>query len=280
MEAIKPVQQAFGSSGGKFHLAKKITAIIPDHSVYVEPYVGGAAVFFYKEPSQKEILNDKDKEVVFAYRFIRDMTPEQYARLQRQDWVISQSRFNKVKAMQPKDDEERFYKFYYLKKGSFRNSMTSVNKGYIGHIIGLERLSKVQERLRGVSINCADALNMIEKYDSPNTVFYLDPPYPGVAPIAGNAPKFTKDDLIRLTNRLKHIKGRFILSMNTRNTSQIPRQFEIQRVSTLGKDAGGQYIKRFEVLATNYHTERGKHKVNRRRWHPIHPQLATCRSRG
>ena len=125
----KPTPQAFGSSGGKARLAKKIGPLIPEHTTYVEPFAGGAAVYFYKEPAKKEILNDMDEEIAFAYRFLRDMTPAQYEALKRKNWVISRHQFEKVKGMKPESDVDRFYKFYYTKRGSFRHGTTSVMWG-------------------------------------------------------------------------------------------------------------------------------------------------------
>ena len=70
------IRQVFGSPGGKKLLAKKIVSLIPEHTVYVEPFVGGGAVYFTKEPSEKEIISDKDPDIIFAYKFIKNLTPE------------------------------------------------------------------------------------------------------------------------------------------------------------------------------------------------------------
>lgn len=83
MQATKPVQQAFGSPGGKSYLAPRIAAMMPPHKTYVEPFAGAAAVYFRKEPSQQEILSDKDKEITFAFRFLRNMSSKQFKRLCR-----------------------------------------------------------------------------------------------------------------------------------------------------------------------------------------------------
>ena len=259
--------QAFGSSGGKFHLAKKISAIMPEHTTYVEPYAGGAAVYFYKEPAEKEVLNDMDKEIAFAYRFIRDMTSAQYEALKRKNWVISRGTFNRVKNMNPTNDVDRFYKFYYLRKGSYRYGHSDVTPSKLGKRIGLERLFRVQQRLRGVALNSTDALKMIDKYDSNDTFFYLDPPYPETAKIGGNAPDFSQEDLVTLTNRLKGIKGKFLLSMDTPNAKVFPKWMNIRRTATKQANIseGGFLDKmRIEVLATNYKIQKRKKRKCRR----------------
>ena len=272
----KPTPQAFGSSGGKFHLAKKISSIMPEHDTYVEPYAGGAAVYFYKEPVEKEVLNDMDKEIAFAYRFIRDMTPQQYEALKRKNWVISRATFDKVKKMQPESDVDRFYKFYYTKKGSFRKGCTDVDVGRLGQRIGTERLAKVQNRLRGVAINSVDALKMINKYDSKDTLFYLDPPYPETARIGGAAPNFTKEDLAKLTERLKHIRGKFILSMDTKNAKLFPKWMNIRRVATKQANiAEGGFLpeQRVEVLATNFKIQKPRRRLKLRKRRNGHREL-------
>jgi len=228
---------------------------MPEHTTYVEPYAGGAAVYFYKEPAEKEVLNDMDKEIAFAYRFIRDMTPQEYEALGKKNWVISREQFAKVKAMNPESDVDRFYKFYYTKKGSFRYGLESVTPSKLGKSISIERLPRVQDRLRGVAVNSSDAMKMIDKFDSKNTLFYLDPPYPETARIGGNAPEFTKEDLDRLTERLRHIRGKFILSMDAENARQFPKWMNVKRVATkqVNISEGGFLPEpRIEVLATNF----------------------------
>ena len=247
--------QAFGSSGGKHFLAKKIVPLIPEHKTYVEPYAGGAAVYFYKEPSEKEVLNDKDKEIAFAYRFIRDMTPEQFGQLKRKNWTVNRERFDRLKASKPENDVDRFYKFYYLKKGSFNTMSQSVNAGAIGdRAVNIDKLPKVQKRLRGTATNSVDALKMIDKYDSKNTFFYIDPPYPNRG--GYNTPDFTEEDLKKLTDRLKHIKGKFLLSIDKENAKQLPSQFNTKRVTTSRSFCQGNgTATETEVLASNYEFE-------------------------
>lgn len=279
-ESATHTPQAFGSSGGKFHLAKKISPIIPEHKTYVEPYAGGAAVYFYKEPAAKEVLNDMDPGIAFAYRFIRDMTPAQFDALKKKDWVISRETFAKVKAMVPRNDVDRFYKFYYKKKGSFRMMTGSVNTGSIGRTISLDRLPRVQQRLRGVAVNSMDAMKMIDKYDTPNTFFYLDPPYPGTAKIGGEAPGFSKEDLEKLVTRLRNVRGKFMLSMDARNAKTFPKWMNVRKVEVpVHSSQGGWDGMRLEVLATNYKMDRPRKGRRPARVRPIfreHPATVSA----
>src|ERR1044071_9361528 len=54
--------------GGKNRLATKIISILPEHTTYVEPFAGGAQVFFHKLPSNVEVLNDLDYDIVNFFR--------------------------------------------------------------------------------------------------------------------------------------------------------------------------------------------------------------------
>lgn len=226
-----PVKQAFGSPGGKFRSAGTIVELMPPHKIYVEPFVGGGAVFYRKYPVGKEVLNDRDVEIIFANRFIRDMTPAQFEQLKEFNWKRDKARFAKVKGMTPKTDLERFYKFYYLKTGSFASGGKEINPIVVGKVKSLDGLWKCHERLARVKLHAGDYMSMIDKYDSPDTLFYLDPPYPGRAFVGGRAEEaFTEDDLRKLIERLGRTKGKFMLSLGPESTKLIPKHWHIKRL--------------------------------------------------
>jgi len=57
--------------GGKSRLVKTIINKIPEHTCYVEVFAGGASVFFGKDPSTTEVINDLDKDLVTFYRTVK-----------------------------------------------------------------------------------------------------------------------------------------------------------------------------------------------------------------
>lgn len=289
----QPVKQAFGSPGGKSYLAPRIVDMIPPHRTYVEPFAGGAAVFFRKARSEKEVLNDKDSEIAFAFRFLRDMTPEQYERLKRCDWRVSRGLFKKLKESNPKDDVERFRRFYYLKKGSFRYAGGAVNTGGIGRRISVDRLWKAKERLKNSRVYTGDAVRLVKSHDSPSAFFYLDPPYPGRAHVGatgrGNADNYGDADLMRLLAALRSMRGRYMLSLNKEYASEMPKGAMVRRVLVHRKlwSSGPNPRKlpnEMEIIASNYDTnkverERRKHTrlVHTR---PVHTRPVRIRRNG
>jgi len=249
----KGVRQAFGSPGGKSYLAPRIVDYMPPHKVYVEPFVGGGAVFYRKYPSGKEVLNDKDQEIIFANKFIRDMTPEQFEKLKRMNWKKSEEQFKKVKAMQPDNNVERFYKFYYLKKASFTSGSETPNTAVYGKDVDIDKVIQCHDRLNRVQLSSGDYMAMIDKYDSPETLFYLDPPYPQRDFVGGKrsfGDAFTDDDLRKLIERLDKIKGKFILSLGTNSEHLIPKHWNIKRMKVERNLFRGNATFGYEILVS------------------------------
>ncbi|MEM4975799.1 MAG: DNA adenine methylase [Desulfurococcaceae archaeon] len=93
---------------------------------------------------------------------------------------------------------------------------SSVAGKYMSHVVALYEVAK---RFRDVTIECLDFEELIEKYDSDSTLFYLDPPYLSVGEKDRDYYRhgFTKRDASRLVNALKHVKGYFMLKVHEDN---------------------------------------------------------------
>ncbi|MBI4676109.1 MAG: DNA adenine methylase, partial [Elusimicrobia bacterium] len=154
----KGVRQAFGSYGGKRFLAHRIASYIPLHKTYVEPFAGGAAVFFAKDPSPKEVLNDRDAEIAFMYRFIRDHAPEDRQALAKRDWVIRKETHERLKTMKPATDRDRFYKAFYLTRSSYgKQRGGSFNPANAGVRIDFPaNIERAQKRLQNAAVRNKD----------------------------------------------------------------------------------------------------------------------------
>lgn len=249
----------WGSPAGKRHLAKRIVAAIPEHRVYVEPFAGGAQVFWAKEPSAVEVLADRDPDIAFAFRFVKGLTPAKLARLKRKSWVGDAERFRKLLESKPEDDVDRFYRFAYLALFSFnklrRGTMPDKNVGVQSRFP--ERLEKFAPRLKDVIVRSADYEDVLDEFDAPDAFFFLDPPYPGYEAEVGHEdwdePRFGKV--------LRRLDGRFLVTYGTRSedAEALFKGFHVERwrhTSGVGAHQGQGLRKAVTLIATNYRLQK------------------------
>lgn len=204
--------------GGKNRLAKRIIAILPEHITYVEPFAGGAQVLFHKPPSNVEVINDLDFEVVNFFR-VCQWHYEEFVRYLRFCLVSRKLHELHVKTDPTTlTDIQRAGRFFYLQKNSFGGLVVKqkYHYGVIQHPnYNPERIPEIIEqahrRLARVQIESLPYEQVLEKYDRPTTVFYLDPPYWQRKLYRFN---FSDQNFQDLERRLHDIKGRFILSLD------------------------------------------------------------------
>ena len=103
--------------GGKRALARRIAENLPTHTCYVEPFAGGASVFFVKSRSKVEVLNDKHLGLVNLFRVVQ-RHPEAF--LAELGLVVASREWYEVCWAQPGlTDVERAARFYYRVKHTF-----------------------------------------------------------------------------------------------------------------------------------------------------------------
>lgn len=78
---FKPMKSPLSYYGGKQRMAKNIIPLIPQHTVYVEPFCGGATILFKKPwPNvtnthhYREVINDLDNNLIYFFKTLRDNT--------------------------------------------------------------------------------------------------------------------------------------------------------------------------------------------------------------
>jgi DNA adenine methylase len=253
--------------GGKQQLAEKILDLIPPHKVYVEPFIGGAAVFFAKTASEVEIINDINSEVVNFYEVLQRDFPALQSeisislhsrKLHRNAWVIYENpdMFSRVK---------RAWAFWTLANMSF-GSMLNGGFGYdtcgtTSGKITAKRDAFTEQlaiRLQNVQIECCDALKIIRSRDTPDIFFYCDPPYPDTD--QGHYDGFSSDDFRALLEALSKIEGKFLLSSFRHDHLREFKekcgwsQFEIKMMKSITAQTGHTGTK-IEVLTANYHID-------------------------
>jgi DNA adenine methylase len=247
----------FSYIGGKRAIAKPIIALFPEHTTYVEAFAGGAQVFFRKEPSEVEVLNDLDGEVVNFYRVCQQHYEEliRYFRFM----VMSRAWHGLLKATDPKmlTDIQRAARYLYLLKNCYAGLVRNLD--YSCSVtqppsFNLERLpehiEQAHKRLVRVQIESLPYEEILKRYDRPTTLFYLDPPYYGRKLYNYN---FEPEDFAKLAERLKTLQGKFLLSLN--DVPQVRALFsnfsfrEIDLHYTAQKLAGRRYK---ELIIMNY----------------------------
>ena len=243
--------------GGKRTLAKRIIAMFPEHTTYAEVFAGGAQVFFQKQPSKVEVLNDLDGEIANFFRVCQAHHEEliRYFRFA----LVSRKYFELQKLTDPATltDIQRAARYLYILKSSFASLVRHPN--YHWHVVqppgfNLERLPLLLEnahkRLERVQIECLPYEEILRRYDRPATFFYLDPPYFGRKLYHYN---FEPADFETLAERLRTLRGKFILSLNdVPEVRAIFIRFHIEEVQlsyTAQKVSGRRYP---EVLIMNF----------------------------
>jgi DNA adenine methylase len=246
--------------GGKSQLAGKIIPKIPKHSCYVETFAGAAWLFFRKEPSEVEIINDINAELVTLYRVIK-LHLDEFIRYIR--WIlVARDEFDRFRAERPEclTDIQRAVRFYYLlrcgyaakvHKPSFTSSPTRAPRLNLLRIE--EDLSEAHLRLSRVTIENQAYDRILERFDRPSTFFYIDPPYYGHEGDYGLG-IFKRDDFAIMEQLLAGMKGKFIMSINDcLEIRKLYKRFSIEEVSTSYTASGANKRKTItELLIRNF----------------------------
>lgn len=210
--------------GGKSRIASWIISQFPSNYkelTYCEVFGGGGWVLFKKEESYLEVYNDLNSNLVNMFKIIRD-NYEQFQH--RCEWSLhSREMYNEARTKMKEDQFlsqlEQAMHYAIDRVQSFSGSggwayQVTADKITSGKWLPfLKRLSLINARLKRVQIECLDFEEVIRKYDSKATFFYLDPPYVDVEHYY-NAPgvRFSRKDHERLAEILKSINGKFLLS--------------------------------------------------------------------
>ena len=204
-----------GWIGGKKNVRKRIIEQFPQQppKKYVEVFGGAGWVLFGKEQTtgQVEVYNDGDGELVNLFRCVKYHAEE----VEKELALLPHSReiFGYYRDRQTHEgltDIQRAARFFYLVRHSFGCNTHSFATDKKNMVSAVERMKLVHKRLQGVIVENRDFEDLIKLYDSPDTLFYLDPPYFGTE---GYYKKiFNESDHYRLFECLKKIKGKFVLS--------------------------------------------------------------------
>ncbi|MGR3318784.1 MAG: DNA adenine methylase [Candidatus Anammoxibacter sp.] len=221
----KQVKSPVSQMGGKYFLSQWLNSKVPAHRLYCEPFCGGGHLLFHKEPSQVEILNDINNNLITFYQVLQDDLKRErlvnllngmaYSRRIFRDlstrWKLGDIPFNDVLKA-----SEWFYLSRTCFSGDFHRggfsvpSVTGRNPCVTFRNI-TDSLDDISKRLRCVTFENLNYAECIQKYDSPGSLFYCDPPYINVEGYYGKD-CFINDDHYKLAEILHSAIGKVMIT--------------------------------------------------------------------
>ncbi|MGG9998664.1 DNA adenine methylase [Pseudovibrio ascidiaceicola] len=211
--------------GGKSQLAKTIVGKIQqiEHATFVDVFFGMGGVFFRRVSVPKlEVINDINNELVTLFRVLRNH-PEVFLK-ELAAFPPSRIEYDQLRKVDTAHmtDLQRAVRYYYLQRLTFggnpKHQSFAVAPNFAAKLNwkkASEHLTAASERLAGVVIENMDWREVLSRYDSAETLFYLDPPYWGGETDYGKG-VFKREDFAEMAGLLTNIKGRFLLSLNDR----------------------------------------------------------------
>lgn len=204
--------------GGKGRIADWILGRMPQHQCYVEAFAGAAAIYFAKMPADVEVLNDINCELINMYRVIQHH-PEELVRQFK--WALSSRKiyeWEQKKDPETLTDIQRAARFFYLQKLAFGGKVQGQVFGTAAtspprlNLFRIEEdLSQAHLRLQSTYIEHLSWCKVVEKYDRPFTLHYLDPPYWDTE---GYGVDWTFDNYERMADLARSIDGSMMISVN------------------------------------------------------------------
>ena len=242
--------------GGKSKLRKTIIEMIPEHICYVELFFGAGWVYFGKEQSKTEVINDIDKELINLFKTIKYHSHEVERLLEYEfsgrDIFEEYKNYN----IEYLTEIHRAIRFLYLITQSFAGKGKVYGYGTTKkpsqQIFYKETLNDIRERLKNTYVENLSFEKIIDKYDREKTFFFCDPPY---FETSGYDNKFGEEEHIILRDKLKGLSGKFLLTINDHDKVREWYQgFNIREVEvnySVSKESKGRG-KYKELIITNY----------------------------
>ena len=216
--------------GGKSQLLNELQKYIPQsYNKYIEPFVGGGALFFNLSP-ETAIINDSNEELINAYKVVRDDVGSLIELLRTYDYEKDFYYQMRAKSPQGLSRVERAARLIYLNKTCF-NGLYRVNKknefnvpmGRYSNptICDEEKLITASKALQNTVIECADYKEVLNKYAARGDLVYIDPPYHPISDYS-DFKRYTKEffyqeDQVILRDFIRELKtkGCFVIASNS-----------------------------------------------------------------
>lgn len=229
LSPVRPTRPVAPYVGGKRNLSRRLVELIEatPHARYCEPFVGMGGVFLRRTARPRtEIINDWSIDVANLFRVLREHYPQFMEVLRFQ--ITTRTEFERLTRVDPDTltDLQRAARFLYLQRLAFGGKVTGRNFGMDLNSARFDltrlapMLEDLHERLAGVIIERLPFARFIERYDTPETLFFIDPPYWGNETDYG-PDMFDRSDFEVLNRLLRTLKGRFILTINDRPETRV-----------------------------------------------------------
>jgi DNA adenine methylase len=217
--------------GGKGMLVPRLLPLIPPHHTYCEPFGGGASLLVAKPPSPVEVYNDINSDLVNFFRVLRDPCKfEQFYQLAKLT-PYSREEFNRFRSdwrsgwSSCPDDVVRAYRWYVVARMSFSGEFgrswgysVATSRWGMANAVSqwlsiIDMLPAISDRVKRVQIEHGDWHAILERYDSPDTLFYVDPPFVKATRRSGRYVHEMEDEAHEnLVKALRNIQGKVLLS--------------------------------------------------------------------
>ena len=213
--------------GGKTYMTDIIKSYFPNtYDVYVQGFGGGASLLFSKEQEKSEIYNDLGQNVYSLFKVLSDKTLfvqlKEMLDLTYYSADVRKQFKEKLKLSNLKLVERAYY-FIYVNRTSFNgvggfstNLITrrNMSKSVSDYLSMIDGLPQIHNRLSSVIVQNRDIFDLIPKYDSKNTFFYLDPPYVHQTRSSTTSyeVEMTNEQHEQFVGLINHSKGKFLIS--------------------------------------------------------------------
>ncbi len=246
-------------------MLRHILPNIPPHRIYTESFFGGGAVFFAKEPSESEVINDNHHMVVNFFAVAKHDFEALKEKIEatlfsRATYSVAWSIYRMPHLFSPL---QRAWAFYVGTNMGFACTVGSWGfdkygkrtKSFINKKLAFDE--RITQRLASTTIECSDACAVIERFDSPEAFHYVDPPY--INTHLGHYGGYTESNYQQLLETLSKIKGKFLLSSFP---SELLEQYTKQNgwhtqtytksLAAHKSEGGASKPTKVEVLTANY----------------------------
>lgn len=226
----KQINSPFRYAGGKFYARKLITQHLPKHSYFIEPFAGGASIFFAKNKVDGNWLNDIDKDLINCLTIIRDQPDELIKRLANEKATKERHSYYK-NSYRPRTNLDRAVRWFYLNRTSYSGIMNMKNCywGY-GEKYSMRpenwprNIHRTSRKLQDVKLTALDFEEVISLAPD-NALLFIDPPYYNADQDKFYTHFFNIGDHFRLCNILKKHSDRLKYFITYDNCSEVKKLY-------------------------------------------------------